>query len=153
MTNTKKEQIVVLQDDREPECQIMSDLQNWNVTFESKRLICGDYVYKNLIIERKTMDDFCSSILDRRMIYQTEKMKKEMEEGKECFVVVIGNIKDRKIDIHENCVLGKICSLVYKHKIKVIQCDDEFQFLYCLRNLCDKYDYNEMSKMPRKNEK
>ena len=46
MTNTKKEQIVVFQDDREPECQIMSDLQNWNVTFESKRLICGDYVYR-----------------------------------------------------------------------------------------------------------
>ena len=144
MTNTKKEQIVVLQDDREPEVQIMSDLQNWNVTFERKRLVCGDYVYKNLIIERKTMDDFCQSILDKRMISQTEKMREKQREGCECFIIVIGRIKDRKIDIHENCVLGKLCSLIYKHNIKVLMVDDEFQFLYCLRNLCDKYDFIEM---------
>jgi len=144
MTNTKKEQIVVFQDDREPECQIMSDLQNWNVTFEKKRLICGDYVYKNLIIERKEISDFCSSILDGRMTSQSKKMIEEMNNGKDCIIIVVGNIKDRKVNIHENCVLGKLCSLVYKHNIKVIECEDDFQFLYCLRNLCDKYDFIEM---------
>lgn len=140
MANTPKRKIIVDMDDREPPCQLASDLENWNVIFDKIRLKVGDYQYKDLIIERKEINDFCASILDGRMVSQTIKMRDAIDNGKECFVIIIGRIKDRTSDIHENCVLGKIISLISKHNINVIMCDDEFQFYYCLRNLCDKHD-------------
>lgn len=142
----KKKTIVIEIDDREPEMEILTMLENWNVTFERKRLNCGDYRYKNLIIERKTMDDFCSSILDGRLLNQTKNMLELQEQGAECFIIIIGPVSSRVANIHENCVFGKVCSLVYKHNIRVIMCETEFQFLYCLRNLCDKHDKKEGDK-------
>lgn len=142
MTNITKKEIVVEIDDREVGIEEIAPVMvNWNVKFKKKRLKCGDYKYKNLIIERKTMDDFCSSILDGRMKEQTKKMLALKDKYYDCFIFIIGKIKDRTIDIHENCVLGKIVSLAFKHEIPTIVVDDEFQFLYCLRNLCDKYDF------------
>lgn len=135
-----KEKIIIEQDDREGDFQIMSDIQKLNLEFDKKRLKIGDYIYKNLLIERKEISDFCSSILDKRLESQIKNMN---ESGKECFVIIIGKLKERKVDIHENCILGTICSLVYKHKIKVIQVEDEFQFLWVMRNLIEKYKENE----------
>jgi len=135
-----KEKIIIEQDDREGDFQIMSDIQKLNLEFDKKRLKIGDYIYNNLLIERKEISDFCSSILDKRLENQIKNMN---ESGKDCFVIIVGNIKDRKLNIHENCILGTICSLVYKHKIKVIQVEDEFQFLWVMRNLIEKYKENE----------
>ena len=135
-----KEKIIIEQDDREGDFQIMSDIQKLNLEFDKKRLKIGDYIYNNLLIERKEISDFCSSILDKRLENQIKNMN---ESGKDCFVIIVGNIKDRKLNIHENCILGKICSLVYKNKIKVIQVEDEFQFLWVMRNLIEKYKENE----------
>jgi len=135
-----KEKIIIEQDDREGDFQIMSDIQKLNLEFDKKRLKIGDYIYKNLLIERKEISDFCSSILDKRLESQIKNMN---ESGKECFVIIIGKLKERKVDIHENCILGTICSLVYKHKIKVIQVEDEFQFLWVMRNLIEKYKEND----------
>lgn len=130
-----KKTIEILQDDREPFLQLDADLNDLNLDLQRKRLKVGDYLYKNILIERKQIDDFCQSILDKRIETQVEKMKKS---GKECFIIIVGNLKDRKTNIHENCILGKIVSLVYKHNMKVLWCENEVQFLFILKNLCEK---------------
>lgn len=132
-----KPKIVIECDDREPEMQLLVDINDIKIEFDRKRLLVGDYIYKDLIVERKTIDDFCSSILDKRLEGQIEKMK---ESGKNCFIFVIGQVKDRTVAIHENCVLGKIMSILFKHGIKVMWCETEEEFLWCLNNLCEKYD-------------
>ena len=132
-----KSKLLIEMDDREPTLQLLADIIDSNIEFDRKRLKVGDYIYKNIMVERKQIDDFCSSILDGRIETQVEKMKKT---EKECYVIVVGNIKDRKSNINENCILGKMVSLVQKHNIKLLQCESEFQFLYILKNLCNKYD-------------
>jgi len=129
--------MIIEMDDREPEMQLLSDLNNFGLQFDRKRLKVGDFVYKDLIIERKQIDDFCSSILDGRIERQIENMKKC---GKKSFIIIVGCIKDRKSNIHENCILGKCVSLVLNHGMKIIWCENELQFLYVLKNLCSKYD-------------
>ena len=104
-----KPKIIIEMDDREPEMQLLADINNINIELKKKRLLVGDYIYKDLIVERKTIDDFCSSILDKRIEGQIEKMK---ESKKNCFIFVIGNVKDRTIPIHEHCILGKIMSIL-----------------------------------------
>ena len=129
--------IKILYDDREPCWQLMSDINGLNIEFEKTRLKVGDYKFGNLIIERKTIDDFANSILYKRIETQVENMKKEKGEK---FIIIVGNLKDRKTNINENCILGKQVSLVLKHNIKVLWVEDDEQFLYVLKNLCEKYE-------------
>ena len=125
----------IIQDTREPELQLLADVNNVDIEFKRVYLKVGDYKFKNIIIERKTIDDFIHSILDGRMESQVEKMKKS---GKKCFIIIVGSLKDRKSDIHENCILGKVVSLVVKHDMKILWVEDEFQFVWVLRNLIEK---------------
>ena len=127
--------MIIKQDSREPEMQLLSDLNGFEIEFKREFMTVGDYSFGDVIIERKQIDDLCSSILDKRIETQVESMKKS---GKECFVIIVGNLKDRKVGINENCILGKMVSLVVKHNMKLLWVEDEFQFLYVLKNLCEK---------------
>jgi len=140
-TRKMKNKLIIEMDDREPNLQLLADVNDMNIEFDRKRLKVGDYIYKKILVERKTIDDLCASILDKRIETQVEKMK---DFDGECFIIIVGNLKDRSTEIHENCILGKMVSLVVKHNIKVLWCENEFQFLYVLKNLIEKVE-NEMS--------
>ena len=126
----------IIQDDREPQLQLLADTLELDIEFERKRMNIGDYSYPGIIVERKTIDDFCSSIMDNRIKTQVEKMKGTDEE---LIMIVVGSIKERTANVHEHCILGKISSLVIKHGLKLFFVDDEFQFIYLLKNIIDKY--------------
>ena len=134
--------MIIWQDDREPKTmQLLADASKGDIIFERKRLKVGDYIIDDRIcVERKEINDFCASIIDKRIDKQIEQMKKKYEK---CFIIVIGHIKDRTSMINEHCVLGKMVSIVVKHKVPILFVDDEFQFLYILKCLSDK---NEMIK-------
>lgn len=134
-----KKQLIIIQDTREPEMQLLADLNNMNIEFKKEMLKVGDYIFGDMIIERKEIDDFACSILDGRLKSQIEDLKAWRDSGRECFIIVVGRIKDRKSEINENCILGKMVSIVLKHNIKMLFVDDEFQFIYVLKNLCEKY--------------
>jgi len=138
--SNNKEPLKILQDTREPELQLIADINDLNVEFVKKFMKIGDYQFGDLIIERKQIDDLVSSIFDRRINTQIESMKKAQEEGKTCVVMVVGRLSDRTSEINENCVLGKMVSIVMKHNIKMMFCDNEMQFCYMLKNLCEKYE-------------
>ena len=130
-----RERFTIEQDDREPDLQMEADIDHLSLKFKRSRLKVGDYIYKDIIVERKTIDDFCASILDKRIETQVENMK---QSGKQCFIIIVGNLKDRTTEIHENCVIGKVVSLVVKHNMKVLWCEDDIQFVWLLRNLIEK---------------
>ena len=128
-----KDKIIIEIDDREPDCQLLSDIENLNLEFTRKRLEVGDFKYKDLVIERKTIDDFCSSILDGRF-------ERQLTGNKPNVIIVIGDIDERKVAIHKNCILGKLVSIVFKHDVHILQVKTEEEFLWCLRNFCEKHD-------------
>ena len=59
--------MIIEMDDREPEMQLLADLNKTGIEFDRKRMITGDYAFGNLLIERKEIDDFAGSILDGRI--------------------------------------------------------------------------------------
>ena len=132
----KQDKIIIEMDDRESECQLMADVGSLNIVFDRKRLKVGDFIYGDLIMERKTVDDFCSSILDGRLKRQAENMKAT---GKMSYIFIIGDFKKRDVGIHDNCIKGKIISLLIKYDIKLVYCEDEMEFLWMMDNLCRKY--------------
>jgi len=127
--------ITVICDDREPKSMDMIADTVEGITFERKRLKTGDYIYENICVERKEINDFCGSIMDGRLESQVKKMKEDFPHN---FIIVVGRIKDRTSDIHENCILGKMTSLIVKHDMTLLFVDDEFQFCFVLKSLIKK---------------
>jgi ERCC4-type nuclease len=129
-------------DDREDGI-IIENLRNLNIECEICRLKTGDYIFENVCIERKTMDDFCMSIMDGRIKSQSEKMLKNYKYN---YILISGRISDRKIEINENCIIGMISSLVVKG-INVICVDTDRQLAYLIKRIFERYNKNEMPKL------
>ena len=130
-----KEKIKIIYDDREPDFQVLADINGIGIEFVRERLATGDYMTDDVLIERKTIDDLVASILDGRINSQVERMELS---DRECFIIIVGCLKDRTSDINENCILGKIVSLVVSHGMKVLWCEDDEQFLFLLKNIIEK---------------
>lgn len=122
-------------DDREPKGMLML-MDTVGLEYERKRLIEGDYVCGDVCVERKTVDDMCGSIVDGRLGRQVERMKKKF---KHCYVLVSGRIGDRKSEVHENCILGKIASLVVRDGVPVICVDDDAQLVYLMKRIFERH--------------
>ena len=133
----QKEKLIIDVDDREP--SIIFDIGEMNhpdIILNKKRLKIGDYVFGSCCIERKEINDFCSSIIDGRLSRQIENMKQHYPTN---LIIIVGHIKVKNSTIHENCILGKMASITIKHQVPIIMLDDEFQFVYFISSLCKKY--------------
>ncbi len=82
----------VIVDDRE--LILAEKLEHFPINLQIKRLSCGDVLCGNVVIERKTREDFEQSILDRRLFKQLEMMtrlgkrKVVIIEGEQCAGIV-----------------------------------------------------------------
>jgi len=128
--------IKIICDDREPKSMDVFALTVGGIEFERKRLKTGDYIHEDVVIERKEINDFCGSIMDGRLTSQIEKMKKDF---KNIYILVSGSIKNRTSDIHENCILGKMASILVKHQVSIITVDDDFQLIYLMKRIFEKH--------------
>lgn len=129
-----KKKLYLVVDDREN--GVLNEwLINLGVECVIQRLKVGDYITDKVCIERKTIDDFCGSILDGRIEHQVEEMKKNFKYN---FVLISGRVSDRTSKIDEHCVLGKITSLIVKHGVNVICVDNDEQMAYVIKSILEK---------------
>lgn len=80
---------------------------------EIKTLNEGDFKYKNVIFERKRIDDFVSSITDGRYKSQKRKLLQKQQEGYHCYVIIQGEYQDldEQYRLPKKAVAGAIASL------------------------------------------
>ena len=122
-------------DDREKNTKLISAIQKQGLILRTERLKTGDYQYKDILIEAKSIDDFCSSILDNRLTSQLTRMEAK---SKQTFLLVYGKIQDRYTKIHENCVVGKLVSLSISHPTKIIWADNEKQAAFAMKRIFER---------------
>jgi len=126
-------------DDREKNEKIMIEMVELGMFPIVTRLKVGDYVYRNnnenveVVIEMKSVDDFCLSIMDGRLARQVEAMK----EYKHSYVLVYGKLSDRTSEISENCIVGKYVSMIMKG-VKVVWVDNERQVAYAMKRIFER---------------
>jgi ERCC4-type nuclease len=103
---------------------------NENVTFDNLNLGDIQFNYNNdifLLIERKTIKDFVSSLKDKRYSEQKLRLKNNIEINKILYLLE-GNINDykgEKIDgISKKTITSSIISLLLKDNIKLYQTDN-----------------------------
>lgn len=102
-------------DSREPK-SIQEYGQNFfdgKVHVEIQELPEGDFKYKNVIVERKEINDFVSSIIDKRMKNQKKKLIEKQKDGYHCYVIIMGDYKDidGEHSLSKKAIAGAIASL------------------------------------------
>ena len=138
-SKTKKEKIIpkhkIEIDYRERNCLVPSLLKKLNFEIEIKELKVADYIVKDVAIERKTIDDFISSMINRRLSNQLQEL--QQYENK---LLIIEGFEHQDLysqNVNANALRGFILSILLKYKVPIIftkNQEDTAKFIYILAN-------------------
>ncbi|MFH1801737.1 MAG: ERCC4 domain-containing protein [archaeon] len=127
----------ILVDYREKNCFVATKLIKNNFEVEFKELKVADYIVRDVAIERKTVPDFMSSMLNKRLKKQIE----EIQQYKNKLLIIEGideqELYPEKNGINPNAIRGFLLSILLKHKIPVLftkNQEDTAKFISVLAN-------------------
>ena len=113
-----KEKIII--DYREKNSLVYSELKKLGFETELKELKVADYIVKDVAIERKTVSDFKTSMINRRLLNQIEEL--QQYENK---LLIIEGIDEQELypennNVNPNSIRGFLLSILLKYKIPII---------------------------------
>ena len=108
-------------DYREKNSMVASELIHLGFEVEFLELKVGDYLINNIAIERKTVSDFISSMINKHLAKQLE----ELQQYENKLLLVEGLeehelYSDNSEGMNANAVRGFLLSILLKHKIPII---------------------------------
>jgi len=129
----------IIADKREKNSLVIAELNEEGVSVEMKQLQVADYlISKDIAVERKTVNDFISSMLSKRLLKQLIDLKENYSKP----LLIIEGIEeqdiyksDRHPKLHPNAIRGMILSILLEFSIPVIFTKDYIdtaQFLILL---------------------
>ena len=136
---TKEEKIII--DFREKNSLVPSEIIKLGLKIEFSNLEVGDYIVKEKIIERKTYSDFYSSIINRRLFFQLNELKRF-----ENSLIIIEGFETEN---NKNQIRGAILSIVLNYKIPIIFTKSERETAEYL-SILSKKQKKEISLNPKK---
>ncbi len=111
----------IIIDYREKNSLVASELISFGFEVEFRELKIADYIVKNVAIERKTVSDFLSSMLNKRLLNQIEEL--QQYENKLLIIEGIDEhelYSDDNLGINANAIRGFLLSIVLKYKTPII---------------------------------
>ncbi len=113
----------VLVDNRERNLELLEKLSDMGLKLEFAQLPLGDYVISDRIaIERKSMRDFTSSIINSRLFDQLERLSESFQKP---FLIIEGD--ESEFPLNDNVLLGTIISAYVDYGVQVIRSSDPEQ--------------------------
>jgi len=113
-----KEKIII--DHREKNSLVPTQLKKLGFEIEFKELKVGDYIVKDVAIERKTVSDFRTSMINQRLLRQIE----ELQQYKNKLLIIEGideeEIYPENNGINPDALRGFLLSIVLKYKIPTL---------------------------------
>lgn len=116
----KTEKILI--DYREKNCLIPSELKEKGFEIEFKELKVADYIIKGIAIERKTISDFISSMINKRLIRQLQELQQYNKK-----ILLIEGLEEQELysdninnGVNSNSIRGFILSIILKYQIPII---------------------------------
>jgi len=118
-----KKSILIFVDNREARSRVVNALSAYDCTLQQKTLIVGDYIVSDRVcIERKTCDDFASSIIDRRLFEQMKAMKENFEKP---VLIIEGPTLYGRSGITPNAIRGALAAIAVDLCIPILWTSDE----------------------------
>lgn len=113
---TPKTKIVA--DHREKNSLVIAELISLGIEVEFKQLPTADYLVGEIAVERKTISDFISSMINKRIFFQLKSLK----QYDRC-LFIIESYQDLDLSessLNENAIRGLILSISLENKIPII---------------------------------
>jgi ERCC4-type nuclease len=110
-------------DHREKNSLIPSHLTKLGFPIEFKQLPIADYLINNIAIERKTVSDFKSSIINKRILTQLQEIKQYPKH-----LLILEGSQNSLLDsttIHENAARGFLLSTALDFQVPIISSINE----------------------------
>ena len=127
----------IIIDYREKNSLVASELVSLGVNIEFKELKVADYIVKDVAIERKTISDFISSMINKRLLKQLEELQQY-----ENRLLVIEGLDEQELyseksnqGLNPNAIRGFLLSILLKYKVPIIftkNYEDTAKFFYVL---------------------
>lgn len=139
--NKQETQPKIIVDYREKESLIPSELMRIGCGLEFKNLQIGDYIVNQTIVERKTISDFLSSMMNKRLIVQLQNLQTQKQK-----LLIIEGFEEQELyyetsPINENAIRGLLLSILLKYQAPIIfskDYQDTAKFLKVLANKKEK---------------
>lgn len=145
---TKSEKVKILIDNREKNSLVPSELINLDQEIEFTNLNIGDYIINSIAIERKTVQDLKSSIINKRIFSQMRELRQYP-----FYLIIIEGINNDDLYsgiIHENALRGFLLSTALNEQIPIIFSRDEKDTAKYLSILTKNRQKKEFSIRPKK---
>lgn len=114
----KTDKIVIFVDDREVSSGIVSELKQLGVDVIIKRLAVADFLLSEIVaVERKTIDDFLQSIVDRRIFEQLNALSENFEKP---ILLIEGSKLNVARAIHPNAVRGTLSAIAVDFRVPIL---------------------------------
>jgi Fanconi anemia group M protein len=115
--NKAKKLPLIIADIHEKDSMILAELKsNKDINLSIKSLKIGDYLIGKTIIERKTISDFTSSMINKRLIQQLSQMKKYPSK----ILIIEGKQKNLYQLKNANSIRGFILSIITNYETNII---------------------------------
>jgi Fanconi anemia group M protein len=112
--------VLIFVDSREIFSNVVSELATYDCIIRDKLLTCGDYLCSDRVcIERKTSEDFVSSVVDQRLFKQLNELKESFEKP----ILLIEGNKFYNRNIHPNAIRGALVSIALDFGIPILWSD------------------------------
>ncbi|MFA4953244.1 MAG: ERCC4 domain-containing protein [Candidatus Pacearchaeota archaeon] len=111
----------ILADYREKNSLVPSELISLGLEVEFRELKVADFIVRNVAIERKTISDFISSMINKRLLRQLEELQQYDKK-----ILIIEGIDEQELysndetGINGNAIRGFLLSILLKHNIPIL---------------------------------
>lgn len=111
--------LIIIADNREKSSGVPDLLVDNNIDVKMEQLLVGDYIIENeIIIERKTCEDFVQSIINGHLFNQCARLRKT---GKLPLIIVEGNPYKTNHNIKPEAIKGALLAVSLSWQIPVIR--------------------------------
>lgn len=125
---------MIIVDKREKNSMILAELHERKQEVRLEQLDVADYIVGDTAIERKTVSDFVTSMLSKRLLRQLEELRQYPKQ-----LLIIEGIDDHPLydfgNLNPNAIRGMMLSTVLEYKIPIIltkDSEDTAEFLVLL---------------------
>lgn len=127
-------EVKIIVDKRERNLDILEGLSGSGVLINFAQLPVGDYILSDrMCVERKTVRDFESSIINARLFDQVERLDHSFKKP-----ILLLEGEDSEFTMNPNVVLGAIISLYSDYNVQVIRSRDYAETVSTLARLAER---------------
>jgi Fanconi anemia group M protein len=132
ITTEDNAEVEIYVDYREKNSNMMRELDKINCKINVKTMTVGDYqITDDIIIERKTVEDFSKSITDKRLYQQAKELVNNCRKP----LMIIEGENIYHTFLHPNAIRGALTAIAIDFRIPIIQTQNETDTAFMIKRI------------------